>query len=81
MIVLVMRRAISVLLLCVTGTMWLSAGRPGTVGAAGTVTVGTGGNLWAGGENSVPYGLVIFLPGSTVTLDGKPIVESGVLKL
>ncbi|MGH8076985.1 MAG: aminopeptidase [Lysobacter sp.] len=48
---------------------------------AGTVTVGTGGNIWAGGDNSVPYGLTIFLPGSTVTLDGKPIVDSGVLKL
>lgn len=48
---------------------------------AGTVTVGTGGNIWAGGDNSVPYGITIFLPGSTVTLDGKPIVESGVLQL
>jgi len=53
----------------------------GTWVPAGSVTVGTGVNLWAGGENSVPYGLVIFLPGSTVTLDGKPIVENGVLKL
>ena len=48
---------------------------------AGSVTVGTGINLWAGGNNSVPYGLVVFLPGSTVTLDGKPIVENGTLKL
>ena len=48
---------------------------------AGTVTVGTGGNTWAGGDNSVPYGTTISLPGSTVTLDGKPIVESGALKL
>lgn len=53
----------------------------GTWVPAGSVTVGTGVNMWAGGENSVPYGLVIFLPGSTVTLDGKPIVENGVLKL
>ena len=48
---------------------------------AGTVTVGTGGNLWAGGDNSVTYGQVVFLPGSTVTLDGKPIIENGTLKL
>lgn len=48
---------------------------------AGTVTVGTGGNIWAGGDNSVPYGITIFLPGSTLTLDGKSIVESGVLQL
>ena len=48
---------------------------------AGTVTVGTGGNTWAGGDNSVPYGTTIYLPGSTVMLDGKAIVENGVLKL
>lgn len=48
---------------------------------AGAVTVGTGSNLWAGGNNSVPYGINVFLPGSTVTLDGKPIVEGGALKL
>lgn len=48
---------------------------------AGTVTVGTGTNTWAGGDNSVPYGATIYLPGSTVTLDGKAIVENGVLKL
>jgi len=53
----------------------------GTWVPAGSVTVGTGINMWAGGENSVPYGLVMFLPGSSVTLDGKPIVENGVLKL
>ncbi|HEV8694838.1 MAG TPA: hypothetical protein VGQ93_11750, partial [Lysobacter sp.] len=48
---------------------------------AGTVTVGTGVNIWAGGDNSVPYGLTVFLPGSTVTLDGKPIIENGMLKI
>jgi leucyl aminopeptidase (aminopeptidase T) len=48
---------------------------------AGTVTVGTGVNTWAGGDNSVPYGLTVHLPGSTVALDGKPIVEDGVLKI
>ena len=53
----------------------------GTWVPAGTVTVGTGTNTWAGGDNAVSYGTTIFLPGSTVTLDGKPIVEKGVLKL
>ena len=53
----------------------------GTWVPAGTVTVGTGGNMWAGGDNSVPFGTTIYLPGSTVTLDGKPIIENGVLKL
>ncbi len=53
----------------------------GTWVPAGTVTVGTGSNLWAGGDNSVPFGTTIYLPGSTVMLDGKPIVENGALKL
>lgn len=53
----------------------------GTWVPAGTVTVGTGVNTWAGGDNSVPYGLTLFLPGSTVMLDGKAIVENGALKL
>jgi len=45
------------------------------------VTVGTGNNAWAGGDNKVPYGMTNYLPGSTVTLDGKTVVENGVLKL
>jgi leucyl aminopeptidase (aminopeptidase T) len=53
----------------------------GTWVPAGTVTVGTGSNTWAGGDNSVSYGATIFLPGSTVTLDGKPIIENGTLKI
>jgi leucyl aminopeptidase (aminopeptidase T) len=48
---------------------------------SGMVTVGIGNNTWAGGDNKVSYGLITFLPGSTVTLDGKTIVENGVLKL
>ncbi len=48
---------------------------------AGTVTVGSGNNAWAGGDNNVSYGWVGFLPGSTVKVDGKVIVENGVLKI
>lgn len=48
---------------------------------AGMVTVVTGNNTWAGGDNKTPYGMTNFLPGSTATLDGKIIVENGVLKL
>lgn len=48
---------------------------------SGMVTVGIGNNLWAGGENKSAYGLTNYLPGSTVTLDGKTVVENGVLKL
>jgi len=53
----------------------------GTWVPAGTVTVGSGVNTWAGGDNDVPYGQVVSLPGATVLLDGKPIVEGGSLKL
>jgi aminopeptidase len=48
---------------------------------AGTVTVGVGNNVWAGGDNKTPYGYFASLPGATVTLDGKPVVEAGQLKL
>jgi leucyl aminopeptidase (aminopeptidase T) len=48
---------------------------------AGAVTVGAGNNSWAGGDNTVPWSSVLFLPGSTVTLDGKTIVDNGALKL
>jgi leucyl aminopeptidase (aminopeptidase T) len=48
---------------------------------AGTVTVGVGNNAWAGGENKAPYGYFVSLPGTTVTLDGKTVVEAGQLKL
>jgi leucyl aminopeptidase (aminopeptidase T) len=48
---------------------------------AGTVTVGIGSNVWAGGDNKTPYGYFVSLPGTTVTLDGKPVVEAGQLKL
>ena len=48
---------------------------------AGTVTVGVGNNVWAGGDNKTPYGYFISLPGTTVTLDGKTVVEVGQLKL
>ncbi len=48
---------------------------------AGAVTVGTGANDWAGGDNDVPFGINVFLPGSTVTMDGKAVVEDGELKI
>jgi leucyl aminopeptidase (aminopeptidase T) len=48
---------------------------------AGTVTIGVGNNVWAGGDNKTPYGYFVSLPGTTVTLDDKPVVEAGQLKL
>ena len=48
---------------------------------AGTVTVGVGNNIWAGGDNKSPYGYFVSLPGTNVMLDGKSVVEAGQLKL
>ena len=47
---------------------------------AGMVTVSFGNNTWAGGENDVPFGLSLFLPNSSVALDGKQLIERGVAK-
>ncbi len=47
---------------------------------AGTVTIGMGQNLWAGGTNKEPFSLYLHLPGTTVMLDGKPLIENGALK-
>lgn len=35
----------------------------------------------AGGDNKTPYGYFVSLPGTTVMLDGKAVVEAGQLKL
>lgn len=48
---------------------------------AGMITVGIGGNAWAGGENDAPFGSYSFLPGSTLKVDGKVLIENGKLKL
>jgi leucyl aminopeptidase (aminopeptidase T) len=47
---------------------------------AGMITVGIGNNTWAGGDNAINFGFWWFLPGMTLTIDGTPIVENGVLK-
>lgn len=49
--------------------------------SAGMVSIGTGGNAWAGGTNTIGGGVVGQLPGATVKIDGRTIVENGVLKL
>ena len=48
-------------------------------GKAGTVTVSVGNNTWAGGDNQVSFGLAAYSPGSTLTVDGKPLVQDGKL--
>ncbi|HKP35226.1 MAG TPA: aminopeptidase [Pyrinomonadaceae bacterium] len=44
---------------------------------AGMVSLGTGNNTWAGGDNKATFGAGGHLGGCTVTLDGKPIIEKG----
>lgn len=46
---------------------------------AGMVTVGTGNNMWTGGSNASAFGLTSYLPGSTLEVDGKPLVKDGKL--
>jgi aminopeptidase len=46
---------------------------------AGTVTVGIGNNSWAGGDNQVNFAVFGSAPNSTVTVDGKPLVQDGKL--
>lgn len=48
-------------------------------GKAGTVTVVTGGNTWAGGDNEANFAFATHSPGSTLTVDGKPLVQDGKL--
>jgi len=44
---------------------------------AGMVSLGTGNNTWAGGDNKATFGAGGHLGGCTVTLDGKTIIEKG----
>lgn len=48
---------------------------------AGTVSLGFGGNTWAGGSNDMGWAASGSLNGCTVTVDGKTVVEKGVLKV
>ena len=46
---------------------------------SGMVTVGIGNNTWAGGDNQVSFAIPVYSPGSSVTVDGKPLVQDGKL--
>lgn len=48
--------------------------------APGTVTVGLGDNRGFGGTNASDFGLATQLGGATLKVDGKAVVENGVLK-
>jgi aminopeptidase len=47
---------------------------------AGTVSLGFGGNIWAGGSNPISWATTGSMNGCTLTVDGKVVVENGVLK-
>ena len=49
--------------------------------SAGMVSVGTGNNTWAGGNNEATGGAGGHLAGCTVKLDGKVLVENGAWKM
>ena len=48
---------------------------------AGMITIGMGNNIWAGGNNDANSALNFFLPGCSVKVDGKILVDNGNLKL
>ena len=54
--------------------------RRGDYAPAGMVSIGFGSNIQYGGDNKVQYGQELNLPGCTLKLDGKVIIENGVLK-
>ncbi|MDO8540558.1 MAG: aminopeptidase [Opitutaceae bacterium] len=47
---------------------------------AGAVSLGFGGNVWAGGANTISWATGGSINGCTLTVDGKVVVENGVLK-
>lgn len=47
----------------------------------GMVTLVTGNNTWAGGDNHADGGLSVHVPGLTATVAGETIVENGKLKM
>jgi hypothetical protein len=44
---------------------------------AGTITVGMGYNVWAGGENKSSFEAPLHLRSGTLTIDGKALVQNG----
>jgi leucyl aminopeptidase (aminopeptidase T) len=49
--------------------------------AEGTLSIQVGNNQMLAGDNDTTFSLTLFDPGSTVTVDGKTILDKGVLKL
>ena len=57
-----------------------SSGRFESYIAAGMITIGSGNNVELGGTNTAQPNFAFMLPNTTVTLDGKPLIENGSLK-
>jgi leucyl aminopeptidase (aminopeptidase T) len=55
--------------------------KDGAFMAAGMVTVTTGTNTWAGGDNKCPFGRALFIQNATLTVDGIELVKGGVLNV
>jgi aminopeptidase len=49
--------------------------------AAGMITLGIGRNTWAGGDNDVSFGVPLYLPTSTLVVDGYELITDGVLQI
>ena len=49
--------------------------------ASGMITLGLGNQHWAGSDNPASFGVRHYLPGCTVTIDGKVLIENGELKI
>ena len=47
---------------------------------AGMTSLSFGNDTWAGGDDNTPFGVGCFLPGTTLAVDGKVIVDKGELK-
>jgi leucyl aminopeptidase (aminopeptidase T) len=56
------------------------SGPAGLFMEAGTISVGTGNNIWAGGDNKSSFGIGGFLRGGTLQVDGKALVQDGSLQ-
>lgn len=46
---------------------------------AGMISIGIGGDTWAGGTNECPFGITGHIPGSTLKVDDKAIINAGTL--
>lgn len=71
---------LSTLSLGINPEIRLPAGvKPNAACPMGMVTIGIGNNTRAGGDDTCPFALLLYLPGSTLTVDGAALVDAGKL--